>query len=216
MTNDETEKWIQADTEAQIAKWKQSRLPEPTVVYTEEAIQWATEFLSHPSQLELNKPDDYARYMRRNRHPAPTSTSASSGKRDVPQLGEQPKQSISPLKVAPRKIVSYEELFAQECGMTLSQLHSDDLPIGKLDVVWKWENGKSLLPPEQIDLLPTRMRMLHEWYLNASKDEDVTLGVQITEEHFIGADTMQIYFEEFYMLYKLDALDLTLVSSYCL
>ena len=60
------------------------------------------------------------------------------------------------------------------------------------------------------------MRMLHEWYMKASSDEDVALGVQITEEHFIGADTMQIYFEEFYMLYKLDALDLSLVSSYCL
>ena len=180
MTDNETEKWVQADTEAQIAKWKQSRLPEPTVVYTEEAIQWAKEFLSHPSQFELNKPDDYTRYMRRNRHPAPTSTSASSGKRDVPQLGEQPKQSISPLKVAPRKIVSYEELFAQECGMTLSQLHSDDLPIDKLDVVWPWQHGKPLLPREKIDLLPTRMRMLHEWYLDVSKDpEFVTLGVQL-------------------------------------
>ena len=61
------------------------------------------------------------------------------------------------------------------------------------------------------------MQMLHEWYLEASKDEDIaTLTLQITEEHFIGADTMQIYFEEFYMLYKLDALDLSLVSSYCL
>ena len=101
--------------------------------------------------------------------------------------------------------------------MTLSQLHSDDLPIDKLDVVWPWEHGKSLLPREKIDLLPTRMRMLHEWYLDASKDpEVVTFGVQITEEHFIGADSMQIYHEELYMLYKLDALDLSLVSCYCL
>ena len=102
--------------------------------------------------------------------------------------------------------------------MSLSQLHSDDLPIDKLDVVaWPWEHGKPLLPREKIDLLPTRMRMLHDWYLDVSKDpEFVTLAVQITGEHFIGADMMNIFLEELYMLYKLDALDLSIVSCYCL
>ena len=95
-------------------------MPEPKPVYTEKAKQWAKEFLSHPSQFESNKPDDYTRYMRRNSHKAPTSTSASSGKRDVAQLAEQPKQSISLLKVptgqgsVANTGISYEETFAKE------------------------------------------------------------------------------------------------------
>ena len=80
MTVEENEAWVQADREKQIAYWKKSRLPEPKPVYTEEAKQWAKEFISHPSQFELNKPDDYTRYMRRNWHKPPTSTSGSSGK----------------------------------------------------------------------------------------------------------------------------------------
>ena len=86
-----------------------------------------------------------------------------------------------------------------------------------MDVVWKWEHGKPLLPPEQIELLPTQMRMLHGWYLEATRVQQLeVLPVKVTEEHYIGQDQVQIYFEELYMLYKLDALDLSLVSTYCL
>ena len=159
--------------------------------------------------------------MRRARSHTTTSTSASE-KRDVAQLGEQAKQSISPLKVptgqgsAANIDLSYAAQFAAEAGITLSQLESDDIP-KNLDVVWKWEHGKPLLPPEQIKLLPTRMRMLHDWYLQATKDPELqVLPVKVTEEHYIRADQVQIYFEELYMLYKLDTLDLSLVGTYCL
>ena len=42
------------------------------------------------------------------------------------------------------------------------------------------------------------------------------LLVKVTEEHYIGKDQFQIYLEELYMLYKLDALDLSLISTYYL
>ena len=42
------------------------------------------------------------------------------------------------------------------------------------------------------------------------------IPVKFTEEHFIGKDEMTIDFEELYQLYKLDALDLSIISTYCL
>ena len=80
----------------------------------------------------------------------------------------------------------------------------------------KWEYGKSLVPPDQINLLPTQMRILHNWYLDSTKEERKMILVKVTEEHYIGKDQIWIYLKELYMLYKLDALDLILVSTYCL
>ena len=38
----------------------------------------------------------------------------------------------------------------------------------------------------------------------------------VTEEHFNGEDLVPIYLEELFQLYKQDALDLSIVSAYCL
>ena len=43
------------------------------------------------------------------------------------------------------------------------------------------------------------------------------LPMRITKEHFIcHEDEIQIYLEEIFQLYKLDALDLSIVCVYCL
>jgi len=162
----------------------------------------------------MNLPDDYSRILSRSARSHTTGSSSASGKRDVAQLGEQAKQSISPLKVLPTDQVLAAE-FAAEAGITLSQLQGADIPKFDEDL-WKWEYGKSLLPPDQIKLLPTQMRKLHDWYLKVTKEGRKMILVKVTEEHYVGADQVQIYLEELYMLYKLDALDLSLISTYCL
>ena len=107
--------------------------------------------------------------------------------------------------------------FATEAGITLSQALDGSANIPKDSApVWEWEYGKSLLPRAQIDLLPTKMRNLHEWYLRATKKGQTAIEVQVTKEHFIGEDEIQICLEELYMLYKINTLDLSLVSTYCL
>ena len=111
--------------------------------------------------------------------------------------------------------LSYAAEFAAEAGITLSQLKSEDIPISDVEV-WKWEYGKPLLPPDQIELLPTRMRKLHNWYLQVTKVERKIILMKVTKDHYIGQDQVQIYLKELYMLYKLDALDLSIVSTYCL
>ena len=113
---------------------------EPKQIFTPEQKKWAKDFLEHPSQIEINRPDDYLRCIRRVR--SHTTSSSASGKSDVAQLGEQAKQSISPLKVptdqgpAADIALSYAAKFAAEAGITLSQLESEDIPISDVEL-WK-------------------------------------------------------------------------------
>ena len=84
-----------------------------------------------------------------------TTSSSASGRRDVPQLGEQAKQSISPLKVVPSHQGFTAADFAREAGLSFSQLLSEDIPMA--DVAWKYQKGQALVRPEKILLLPTQM-----------------------------------------------------------
>jgi hypothetical protein len=93
-------------------------------------------------------------------------SATARGKRDVAQLGEQAKQSVSPLKVfasdAGRSVAQPSHYdFAAEAGLTLSQLMSGDIPTAPL--AWKYEKGKSLVSHGQERSLSSQMRRLHEW-----------------------------------------------------
>jgi hypothetical protein len=131
--------------------------------------------LTHPSQYELNKPDDYTRCLDKQVEAveeAKTKSASARGKRDVAQLGGQAKQSVSPLKVfasnAGGSVAQPRHYnFAVEAGLTLSQLMSGDIPMTPL--AWKYEKGKSLVPPGKERTLSSRIRRLHEWYMNAAK-----------------------------------------------
>jgi hypothetical protein len=52
----------------------------------------------------------------------------ASGKRDVAQLGEQAKQSVSPFKVLPNQDPLDLAVFASEADLSLTQLLSEDIP----------------------------------------------------------------------------------------
>ena len=110
-------------------------------------------------------------------------------------------------------------VFAADAGISLTQLEAgiDGGDMGPMSgVVWPWNYGESLVPPNQINHIPAQMRILHDWYLEVVKEERIMIPVKITEEHFIGKDEMTIDFEELYQLYKLDALDLIVICTYCL
>jgi len=205
---DKTDEELKASVDADVQIHFAPKKPEPKQTFSAKEKKWAKAFIEHPSQIEINRPDDYVRCLRRVKAPR--------RKKGVAQLGEQSKQSISPLKVLPTdQGLTAEEKFCIEAGITLSQVRGGDIPVEN-QLAWTWEYGKSLLPPDDIAHLPTQMRKLHEWYLEVTKEGRKMILVKVTEEHFIGKDQVQIYLEELYMLYKLDALDLSLVSTYCL
>ena len=84
------------------------------------------------------------------------------------------------------------------------------------EFVWTWEYGKSLVRHDRIPLLPTQMRRLHDWYRDYTQLGREAITAKVTEEHYIGKDAIPIYLQEIFQLYQLDALDLSIVSTYCL
>ena len=190
-------------------------------VYPPKAKSWATGFLTHPSQTEINRSDNYIRALRKT----PSGGTASGKRNDVAQLGQQSNKSIDPLIVLPSGHgsatdllpLTFRENFAAEAGITLSQLDNEELPLTGGQDYWKWEYGKSLVPPDQIRSLPTCLRQLHSWYMKTSaKYTAYLINVKITKPHFTGQDMYTIQLEELWFLYNLNSLDLGLISAYCL
>ena len=108
-----------------------------------------------------------------------------------------------------------EQRFALEAGITISQAYGADIPVGD-KFAWMWKYGKSMVHKDDIPRLPTQMRRLHEWYSEVTKTWQQMILMKVTEKHFKGQDEVQIELEELFQLYKLDALDVSLVSAYCL
>jgi hypothetical protein len=162
---------IEVDDRAKVKRKLAALCPTPTPkqVYTMKQKEWAIYMLTHPSQYELNKPDDYTRCLDKQVEAveeAKMRSASARGKRDVAQLGEQAKQSVSLLKVfasdAGRSVAQPSHYdFAAEAGLTLSQLMSGDIPTTPL--AWKYEKGKSLVPYGKERSLSSQMRRLHEW-----------------------------------------------------
>jgi len=122
--------------------------------------------------------------------------------KQVPQLGEQAVQSAPRLKVFDEKAVqSYQQ-------------HTTDIDYPIAEVAYKFVQGKNLV--ENICTLPTRMRNLHSWYLNAAKEGIESLMVGVKEEHYFQDYTVIVDFVDLFALYNLRALDKSILSCYCL
>ena len=121
----------------------------------------------------------------------------------------------------PSQPVDIEEArrLARDCGISVEQLlsgHDGSFSIADPQAAWKYEAGKSLVRPELLGSLSTLKRQLHQWYLKTSNNGLDTLMVKITEEHFFRDDSVCIYLQDLFDLYNLDALDKSIISTYCL
>ena len=210
--------WLQTEARRQATESKEKRKPAPKETYAEEQINWAVNFLTTPSQISMNRPDDYVRQMRK------VAETSGKRRRDVAQLGQQSNQSIPPLKVTTdedsglEKDPAHRAQFAADAGISVSQLDNENLLSSTFEPAkWPWVYGKDLVSPDELKVLPTQMTRLHKWY-----KEVVLLGremiiVRVTSEHFSGITSeLTIPLEELYQLYQLDALDLSILSTYCL
>ena len=101
----------------------------------------------------------------------------------VPQLGEQPKQSVPPLVVLSKEDEATAE-FVKETNLTNGQLLGDEillhLGVGRKPFVM----GQPLMWPELIERLPTTMHELHQWYLKACAEGYIMLAARIKHTHF--------------------------------
>ena len=215
-TVEENEAIVQAEVKQHFTRKKKPQKQ----TFDPETIKWATGFLTHPSQYEINKPDDYTRALRKIDAITPRNVTGSGlpKLKGVAQLGEQAKKTISPLKVVTDMDLAKatrDADFARDAGISVSQAYGKDIPFLAQDT-WKWEYGKPLVPKDRMKSLGTQMRKLHDWYLKATEKGTETILMLVTEEHFNGEDLVPIYLEELFQLYKQDALDLSIVSAYCL
>jgi hypothetical protein len=155
------------------------------------------------------------------------SGSSRAPQKTVPQLGEQKKQSCSPLQVfsdtqkTNPPVLDYEQQLqraADELGVTFIQYLSmvqNDLPTG--DEIYQYQYGKSLVRAEEVPHLPTKMRRLHKWYLNFCKTGESWITAYTRDEHFfLGDDQVTFNIEDLYYLYNQKELDKALLSCYCL
>ena len=208
--------------------------PEPRPEYTEKQIAFAKYFTTLPSQYDLHhKPDDYTRTLqkevKKSRSRASASGSKSSSttskkKSDVPQLGQQAKQSIPPLKVLTENVPppvqgqAFERAkeLADECGISVEDLlasQDDRIPKAVVAPKPQFVMGEPLVSKDD---LPTNMRYLHKWYLSESKNGRTMIVLSVPREYYGRPEEIHIDFDELFQMYNGDALDKSLMSCYCL
>jgi hypothetical protein len=211
--------------------------PEPRPKYTEKQKEYAKYLLTLPSQYDLYpKPDDYTRTLQkegkktRSRASASgskSSTSTSKKRLDVPQLGQQAKQSIPPLRVLSENVPSLvqgqnleiAEKWAAEWGMSVENIlasQDDRFPKAVVAPKPKFVMGAPLVSKEKLEDLPTNMRYLHTWYLNEAKNGRIMIVARVPREYYGRPEDIHIDFDELFQMYNCDALDKSLMSCYCL
>lgn len=217
-TDEQNDAWVAADTKRQMSMWGKKPASPPKEPIDPAVRKHFKDLLDMPSQVQLNLKNDYERGLVKSH-----SKAVKKGN-TIPQLGMQKKQSVSPLKVLPAAQKPSEKIdmdevkrFARDCGMTVEQVLSGrdgSFPIA--EKAWTYQPGESLVRPELLGSLSTLMRQLHQWYLKAAKKGLHTLMVKVREEDFFRDDSICIYLADLWYLYNLDALDKSIVSTYCL
>jgi hypothetical protein len=200
--------------------------PEPRPEYTEKQKKYAKYLLTLPSQYDLHhKPDDYLRTLQKEGKKSRSRASASTSKKrsDVPQLGQQAKQSIPPLRVLSENVpsrVQWQSLkiaqkWADEWGMSVEDvLASQDERFPKAVVAPKpkFVMGEPLVRKERLEDLPTNMRYLHAWYMNEAKNGRIMIVARVPREYYGRPEEIHVDFDELFQMYNCDALDKSLMN----
>jgi hypothetical protein len=108
--------------------------------------------------------------------------------------------------------------FIKESGLSTTEVAGCiEIAIHPGAARWQYEFGKSLIPPELVPKLPSQIRRLHGWYMDAPSRGQVMLGVKISnEDYFCGDDVIWLYFKELYQLYHQYTLNISFISCWLL
>nr|XP_051208834.1 uncharacterized protein LOC127326046 [Lolium perenne] len=106
---------------------------------------------------------------------------------------------------------------AAQCGVTVEELFgAADAALPTADIAPKFVYGADLVSREQLHKLPTHMRNLHQWYLDACKEKKMYIVASIPWEYYYRKEEIHIEINELWQLFNLEALDKSLMSCYCL
>jgi hypothetical protein len=106
----------------------------------------------------------------------------------------------------------------QEAGLTVAQVQGEEeIEVHEGAIKWPYAPGATLVWPELVDHLPTRMYAFHNWYMKYTASGIAYLEVAIDDHHYFrGRTTFNVPVEEFWFLFNQDALDVSLISCWCL
>ena len=157
--------------------------------------------------------------------------------KEIAQLGLQKEQSIEPLKVYtwpqqhqvdaydpnkdPEFIRQYGEK-AHAVGVSITEYMSrlEEFETGNDEEfvpAYHYRHGCPLVRPELVKDLPTKMRKLHDWYMEKSANSENWIYAKFQNEHYgHGQGFDLIEFSELFQFYNGDAIDKSIVSAYCL
>ena len=106
---------------------------------------------------------------------------------------------------------------AGQMGCTVEQLlSSQDAALPIADIAPKFVYGADLVRKKRLEELPTHMRNLHQWYLDACKVDKRYIVANVPAEYYFRREDIHIEICELWQLFNLDALDKSLMSCYCL
>jgi hypothetical protein len=206
-TYEENKTISEAETKAFFAAIKDRHKPQPKEKIPVSVSNHFLKMYDQPSGHVVDRPSDYDRCIIK------TFSSAKKSGKTIDQLGKQGKKAISPLKVLDTP-PDYE-VIARCLGMSVEALLNENA-CPKAEVAWKYVVGEALVRPERIPHLPTQLRNLHDWYMRVAKEGRRMLLLKYSKEHYFREGELIIEFDELFQLFNQDALDKTIVSSYCL
>ena len=108
---------------------------------------------------------------------------------------------------------------AEILNITVGQLlEIEPMPVlREKEIKRKYVRGQSLVEPDKVKNLPTRMYDLHQWYMNITKISNrESLMVNFKKDHYYHEKAVAVEYSELFQLYNEDALDKSIVSCYCL
>ncbi|KAK1678941.1 hypothetical protein QYE76_039789 [Lolium multiflorum] len=134
---------------------------------------------------------------------------------------KSPIRKMSPLPKVPKEQGGFDmeeaAKLAAACDVTVEELMSAaDAAVPTADIVPQFVYGADLVSKEQLHKLPTHMRNLHQWYLDACKENIRFIVAHIPREYYYRKEEIHIEINELWQLFNLDALDKSLMSCYCL
>nr|TKW10006.1 hypothetical protein SEVIR_6G139700v2 [Setaria viridis] len=144
--------------------------------------------------------------------------SSSSGA--VPDLEHLSKKDAQKVAAMPLDQQAQVLKFMEETGMGLDECLGQVEPLAAPPVEprWTFELGKSLVRPELVRKLSTKMYEFHQLYMKVYADSREMLGLKVKPIDFYGEGEKVLWldFQDIYEVYHHDALDVSLISAWVL
>jgi hypothetical protein len=231
---EKTDEEIAAAADAHYEKWKidmaNKKKPKPTEpffpVTAEDKAKAAT------LKIQLHQPI----VLTPNYNHSITKSAEAKERRvrkEVAQLGQQKNQSIEPLKVYDTNEWRAQERHDPNIDPEFIQLYGEKAKLYRLSIAeymshldefegyqqiaYIYRHGAPLIKPELVKDLPTKIRRLHKWYMQASAESANWIYARYKHYHYGHEDGfLLIEFQELFQFYQQDTVDKTIVSAYCL